>query len=152
MPNVNSAYYGNIEVDDAAIIEFDRGIPGFEDHRRFALLPVQGNEFFFLLQSLHDPDICFTLADPEPFFPDYQPSLEPEDIKRVEAGPEDDIYVYVILTIPPDFKKTTANLMSPILVNPRTRKGVQAVPSRSHYTTRHRLFPEKPARAADGGK
>ena len=36
----------------------------------------------------------------------------------------------------------TANLIAPIVINARTRKGKQIVLDRSPYTTKHRLFPQ----------
>lgn len=150
---VKNALLGEIEVKDDEIIDFPQGIPGFESEKRFALLPVPGTEFFVLLQAVGEGGPCFTLADPEPFFPDYRPEVEEEHFNLIEAGPEDEVVAYVILTVPEDFTQTTANLMSPILINRSKKKGLQAVPSRSRYATRHRLFPEPPpAKKAAGGR
>jgi len=121
---------------------FDYGLSGFEAYHRFALVAMEGVAYFLFLQSLEETTICFTIADPEYFFPDYQPDISPVDIEALKTETDDDLLAYVILTIPKDFKQTTANLLSPITINPRTHMGMQIVPVKSQYTTRHYLFPQ----------
>lgn len=142
MVRIKTAPYGEIDIDDKYMIDFVYGLPGFEDYHRFALVPMEGTAYFLFLQSLDDTSICFTIADPEYFFPDYQPDISPVDIEALKTEADDDLLAYVILTIPKDFKKTTANLLSPIIINPRNHMGMQIVPVKSQYTTRHYLFPQ----------
>ena len=79
------------------------------------------------------------------FFPDYQVELLRSVLEnlKVEEGAEE-LAVFVVLTVPEDFRKTTANLLAPVIINPVQKRGLQFVPGTSSYTTRHPIFPDKP--------
>jgi len=152
---INSLYYGELEVVEEVVISFPHGLPGFENHRKFVLLPIKDVGSLYFLQSLAEKDICFTLADPEPFFQDYQPEFSVEDIETLTVKEEDELQAYVILTIPEDFKKSTANLLSPVLINTSRSIGMQIIPAKSVYTTKQLLFTANEAgeqTASAGGK
>ncbi|MDR1616192.1 MAG: flagellar assembly protein FliW [Syntrophomonadaceae bacterium] len=120
---------------------FSDGIPGFPGDKKFIIMPVDEKGPFYYLQSL-DTELCLLIADPFVFFPDYQIELPDEHVLSLSKGDEQDsqFAVYVILTLEEDFKKTTANLLAPIIVNAVTRKGIQYIPPSSSYTTRHAIF------------
>ncbi|MGE5380694.1 MAG: flagellar assembly protein FliW [Methylocystaceae bacterium] len=140
MPNVKSSLYGELEVNEDSLIAFPLGLPGFEEYKKFALVAFPDATWLFVLQAVDNEHICFNVADPEIFFPDYAPDLAPTDLELLETSGDDELYAYVMLTIPKDFQQTTANLLSPIIINPRLKRAVQIVPARSKYTTRHLIF------------
>ncbi len=48
---IESPRFGTLEVDASKIIEFPRGLPGFESCRRFTLFDPPGNDpKYFILQ------------------------------------------------------------------------------------------------------
>lgn len=118
-----------------------RGLPGFEDIERYTLKTVPGNPWFYWLESEDGPS--FLITRPEPFFPDYRIKVDKETI--CEIGDIGDISVYLILTVPGDPSRMTANLMAPLLVNEAQGLGCQVVLHDSGYTTRHPLFTRKTA-------
>jgi flagellar assembly factor FliW len=59
----------------------------------------------------------------------------------------------VVLTIPEDFRHTTANLLAPIIINSENLQAMQYIAMKSSYTTRHPIFKlENKAAAAGEGR
>jgi len=137
-----STRFGVIEVAEDEIIHFPQGIPGFEECRRFTLIVASESSPFRFLQSLDDPDLTFVVTDPLWFRPDYRVRVRREDLEKIGAAGVDEVAVYVIVTVPQNPQDMTANLLAPLLINTRTREGVQHVQSDSPYQTRHRIRDE----------
>lgn len=141
---IRSSQLGEIETEEDRVISFPNGIPGFENDREYAIFSIDGDGPFYYMHAVRNPDLCLVLAVPFVFFPDYEPELSPEslDILEMESS-EQELAVFTVLTIPQNFKDTTANLLAPIIINPEKKKGVQHVPGNSRYQTKHRIFPQQ---------
>lgn len=88
-----------IEVDADSIIEFPAGIPGFETCHRFKLFHREGaTPTVFWLQSLDDPELMFSLADPELFNISYELTLSTEEQQALCATPSDDLRLAILLS------------------------------------------------------
>ena len=125
----------------ANVIEFETGMFGFPNARRFILGEVPGGgEIFKQLLAVEQPDLGFTLVMPNAFFPDYLPPISEEDLTALEAGNVEDVVIMVIANVPREVKESTANLRAPLMFNPYTRKARQVILSDERYTTRQRLF------------
>ena len=60
---IESPRFGTLEVEPSRIIEFPKGLVGFENCRRFSLFHAEGGEpTYFILQSLDDPAIAFHMT------------------------------------------------------------------------------------------
>src|SRR5690625_6657364 len=68
---VATKYIGEIEVDQEHIIEFQSGLPGFLDEKRFVLINIPGNTVFQTLQSVKTPNLAFVVTDPYFIYQDY---------------------------------------------------------------------------------
>lgn len=149
---LKSSRLGEVEIDEARVISFPGGIPGFENDREYAIFPINEEGPFYYMHAVRNPDLCLVLAIPFVFFPDYELELSPEalDILGIE-NKEPELAVYSILTIPRDFKEATANLLAPIIVNPATKTGLQYIAGNSRYQTKHRIFPKQPKMAEGQG-
>ena len=63
---IKSPVFGNIEIADEKVLDFPAGLPGFEHCRRFALVHEEGHDpDVFLLQSLDDAEVAFSVTGPE---------------------------------------------------------------------------------------
>lgn len=127
---VNTKLFGQIEIDDEKIIEFPGGIVGFPDLNKFALVhdseKSDGSSLGFLL-SLDEPAFAMPAMDPHIVKPDYNPMVEDDLLSGLgELIPEETI-VLVTVTVPHDIKKMTVNLMAPVIINAKTRKGAQVI-------------------------
>ncbi|RYL95811.1 flagellar assembly protein FliW [Sporolactobacillus sp. THM7-4] len=136
-------YYGELEIEDKDILSFPNGLPGFLDERRFILQPF--GEAFFILQSVDEPETAFIVTSPFLFFEKYSVDLPDHFVKQLRIRSEEDVSVWVIVSIQRPFPESTVNLRAPIIINRRERIGKQYIPDHSRYGLRHRLMSEKAA-------
>lgn len=126
---IDSPRFGTLEVEPSKVIEFPRGLPGFEQCHRFTLFHPEGSEApnYFILQSLDDVQVAFHLADPESFGFSYEISLSDEEIADLDLADPADAAVVVILTKSSDDEPLRANLNAPLIINLAARRGLQHV-------------------------
>ena len=121
----------------SAEIHFPRGLPGFEDHNRFVLIEREALAPIVILQSASQPELRFLTVPVWLADPGYQIGITEEDLKALELenqpNPGGEIINLAILTAL-DGKTFTANLLAPVVINPRTKLGVQAVRSDARYS------------------
>lgn len=141
---LQTALLGELEINETNIINFPEAIPGFPGEDEFVLIPLDDNSPFYYLQSVKTKDLCLIVADPFTFFIDYEIELDEESLQKLEIVDEKTNFtLYCILTIPEDFKKTTANLLGPVIINWDKKIGLQFIAQNSDYTTKHFIFPQK---------
>ncbi|MFZ5639699.1 MAG: flagellar assembly protein FliW [Bacillota bacterium] len=137
---VKTSRFGEVECQDEHIFSFIEGPLGFPGAKNFVIINHPGNNIFKWLQSVDDPELAFVIAEPFVFFSDYEFNLEDTDVTLLEIRDPKKVLVYTILVIPPDFKKITANLKAPIVINGDNRKGKQVVLLDERYSTKHFVF------------
>jgi flagellar assembly factor FliW len=137
---IQSAKLGPVEIENEKLIAFPEGIPGFPAVRQYVLLEYDKGHPFFWLHAVEDPELAFVVTDPLIFKPDYRPALTPEELKELEIDQLDSVVVLTILTIPHDDPlKLTANLLGPLVINTKTKRGKQFVLSDQNYSHREPL-------------
>ena len=142
---IESKALGRVTVSADHIITFASGLPGFPDERRFALINDHLQPPFYCLQCLDNPSLAFVVADPTALVPDYRPKNGAATLQELNASSPEDLQALVTLTIPPGRpREITANLMSPLLINPEQRLGKQVVIERPHYSHQYPIIAEKP--------
>jgi flagellar assembly factor FliW len=135
---IESQALDRITVPENRIITFAAGLPGFPRERRLALLNEHLKSPFYYLQSVDNPAVAFIVADPAPLVPDYRPKNGPSALKELQTQNPEDLLVLVTLTIPPGRpREMTANLMSPLLINPKLGLGKQVVIEKPQYSHQH---------------
>jgi flagellar assembly factor FliW len=150
---VKSARFGPLEVDEKDFLRFPEGLPGFADQRAFVFLPYGPESPFAFLQSVTDPDLVFLIVEPFIFFNDYQFELDDTLAQKLGVSKKLLPQIFTIVTVPDNPEEMTANLLAPVVVNPRKKIAFQIVLEKAPYTTRHRLFPQGFAPlTAKGGK
>ena len=139
---IMTSRFGEIEVAEDAVIHFAAGIPAFEEAHEFLIIPYGDDSPYSFLQSVKTPDLAFLMTMPHTFFPDYEVTIDDDVEHELALTSPDDVLIYTVLTLSgKEIRDLTANLIAPIVINARTRKGKQIVLDRSPYTTKHRLFP-----------
>lgn len=117
---------GSREVRLDKVINFPRGIIGFEHLRDFTLLQIAEGTALLVLQSMDDPALGLLVADPYFFMPEYSLCLSDAEQTLLKARDAGDLAVLVTAGIPPGKPEETAlNLLGPILINYRERLGLQ---------------------------
>ena len=148
MPKLSTVYFPELEYTNDAVFDFPGGIPGFEDQIAFLFVEQPATRPLVFMQSLLNPRLCFLAVPVLTVNPEYRLNLAPEDLPTLGFKPGDplrigtDIGCFVLLTVSED-APPTVNMMSPIVVNLRSRKGIQAIPTTSEYSLRQPLVMEK---------
>jgi len=141
--------FGPIAFERESILEFPRGLPGFEECRQFVAVQVPGTEPLVFLQSLEQARLCFTTMPVQSVDEDYRLRVTDEDLALVElpAGRHPNIGQDVLCLAVLSLRETgpTANLLAPLVVNLTNRKGVQAVAPESDYSHQHPLLAQEAA-------
>jgi len=133
MMTIESPRFGRMAVSPEKIIDFPRGLPAFEDLRRFTLLHPEGEApKYFILQSLDDVEIAFHITDPAPWGFSYQIKLSDEESALLGEGEPGD-FVVVVMLISTDTGGVRANLKAPLVLNLKTRRGLQHIFSTLDY-------------------
>jgi flagellar assembly factor FliW len=135
---IQTSRFGRIEVDEARIISFSEGLPGFPKHRRFALVQPSPDPVFLWMQCVDDPELAFVVCDPRSFVPDYRVPIRKDEIAALAFADAADCHVLVIVNTVNG--ELTANLLGPIVVGAHSRRARQVVLSDKRYGIRHRLL------------
>lgn len=133
---------GLVTVAEDQVITFAAGLPGFPDAHRFALIKHHLEPPFYCLQCVDNPSLAFVVTDPTALVPDYRPKNGSRTLEELRANSPEDLQALVTLTIPPGRpREITANLMSPLLINPEMGLGKQVVIEKPHYSHQHPMLP-----------
>lgn len=135
-----SSLLGELEFEEKDIIMFPAGIPAFEREKSFLLIAMGEGTPFYYLQSALNPGLCLVVANPFAFFPRYSIEIGPEELEGLDCSRREELLIYVILTVPRDFRQSSANLVAPLIINQESRKGLQFIVTNGDYTTRHPIF------------
>ena len=123
--------FGTIDIADDKIITMEKGMIGFPDLKKFALIfdeEKKDRDFKIMwLQSMDDGDIAFPVTDPTYIQETYAPSVNEEIIAHLGAMDEDNTYLLVTVTVPQKVTDLSVNLKAPIVINMDTNKGAQVV-------------------------
>jgi flagellar assembly factor FliW len=122
-------------------LHFPSGLLGFPEVSEYVLLDIEADLPFKCLQAVNDPDLGFILIDPFMLMPDYQVTIEPQDLSDLDVHDQQHLCLLAILTVPPGAPgQTTANLQGPIMINTENYRAKQLVLVQSPYHTRHPLL------------
>lgn len=138
---ISSTRFGQLEVDPSTILKFPRGIPGFETSTDWKLLYEEDDDgkpragIVFHMQSLTDPDVTLPLADPSVFGFNYEFVLSDSELAELKLEDPADLAVLVLLSSknpssqsgPLSIHDIYANIAAPILINIKSRIGVQKI-------------------------
>ena len=141
---INTKWFGTVEINDAKVITFDKGLIGFEDCSRFAIVyetEDKKEKPIMWLQSLDEQALALPIIKPEYIVDEYAPDVEDELVYKLgENVKSDDLMIFVTMTVPSDLTKMTCNLKAPIIINTATMKAVQAVAANEDYVVRFPVY------------
>ncbi|MDD5579192.1 MAG: flagellar assembly protein FliW [Methylobacter sp.] len=132
---IKSRFFGDQTIDPSTIISFPNGIPGFEDQTRFKLFHHEGNPVIFLLQSLDDDSLLFSVAQPSLFNIYYSFTLTDAEEATLRIENPADILILIILQKDEDNQRNQkptikGSINFPLVINSAKRIGLQKVISR----------------------
>ncbi len=123
---INTRDFGLMELNESELLFFPQPIFGYEGLQRFALLSYEDAEDgISFLQSVERAEVCFVLLDPQTLNIPYNPAISDETAFLLgDVGP---IALRLIAIVPEDFRKTTVNLKSPLVINTENRLATQVI-------------------------
>lgn len=137
MENI-STMYGEFEYDKDSIITFNKGIPGFEEYKKYLLLKLD-IEGFELLQSVEENKIGFIVVSPFDIDESYEVKLTEDFISKLKIKEATDVKLLGIVTLNSSIEKTTVNLKAPIIINVKNNFAEQLLTDNSKYKIKHPL-------------
>jgi flagellar assembly factor FliW len=135
---IETTRFGRLTVDDERVMTFPRGLLGFPNHTRFALIQTGEENYFFWLQSVDDANLAFVVTDPSIFFKDYEVPVREETASDIQLTDMNYAQVFVICNKVEEW--LTGNLLGPIVVNAANRLAQQVVLTEKKWTTRQPLL------------
>jgi flagellar assembly factor FliW len=153
---VKTKHFGEIDLDEDKIIEFENGIMGFEDYKKYTILydtETGEKQDISWLQSLDEPALAIPVANPFIIKADYNPQVEDELLKPLGNLTEENVVVLVSITVPENIEKISANLKAPFIINSDERKGAQIIVENADYEIKYCFYEQlKAYKAAKEGK
>lgn len=135
--------FGEIDIYEGKIITLERGMIGFPDLQRFALIYDEEKGLkassVMWLQSMDDTQVAFPVMQPNQIKPDYNPMVSDEMLIPLGELNEENTYVLVTLTAMPKKEDTTVNLKAPIVINTETKRGCQLIVD-DDYPVKFRIY------------
>lgn len=141
---VNTRIFGEIDLDEDKIIEFDKGMLGLSDLKKFTLLynseEEGGRPAISWLQSIDEPGLAFPVILPTLVDENYNPIVEDELIAPLGELNDDNLTVLVTVTVTSDITQMTTNLKAPIIINSDTKKGCQVIAENPDYEIKFKIY------------
>lgn len=140
---VQTKFFGEVDLADDKILDFPNGIIGFENFNKFAILyDIDNNSEARIswLQSLEEPTLALPVIDPLAIVPDYAPMIEDELLKPLGNPADEDLLFLLVLTVPSDMKKVTANMKAPVIISTETRQGIQIIADNADYPVKFNVY------------
>jgi len=129
---IESTSLGTQLDDSEAHIVFPRGIPGFEQDRRFQLFQQHAGDVVGYLQSVDDPDITFSVFAPESLNIFYEFILSDEEQALLKLERAEDAVLLLMAyrqtteeNIEAQGSRVNASFMAPLVINIESRLGLQ---------------------------
>lgn len=136
---LETSRFGEIDVDEGAILTFTQPIIGFQEFRRFLLMEADSANGVSWLQSVDVGDLAFILMDPRQVVPDYEVKLSKHELTELAVSGVDELQIYTLVVVPQDRSKVRTNLKAPILINSKLRLGKQTILDKSEYPVQYFL-------------
>lgn len=138
---IQTKIMGELDVDERQIIDFPDGLIGFKKFTSYALLDAPQKPYFFL-QSMDLAELGFILLDPFLFRPDYSIDVADEAMVTLGVSGPEDALVLALVTVPLDGGVVTANLMGPVIIGRKARRGAQIILNDPRWKTKHDVMAE----------
>lgn len=132
-------YFGEVEYAEEDILHFVQGMFGFEDEKRFLVLPFSEDKSLLCLQSLNTPTLAFVMIDPFALHTSYAPVLQPEELKLLQVEDSHDLFFYALCAVKEPIGNSTVNLKCPIAIHDEARLAMQVILEDNTFGMRHLL-------------
>jgi flagellar assembly factor FliW len=126
--------FGTFEVDDKDPIHFPQGMIGFPSEKQFVLLRHRDDSAIGWLQSTTNPALAFPVVSIDALAVAY-PAITASAPAAAEPEQEADPHAVMAVLCASAGQPATVNLLAPIVVNVRSRKGAQILLEGTRFST-----------------
>lgn len=138
---INTTRFGEIEIDDNSIFEFIMPMIGYDDEDKFVIIDHGEDSPFKWMQSLKSPELAFVMTSAAYFEFDYVIDIPDVAVEKLGITSTEDIIVLNVAAIPNNNPRgTRVNLLAPVILNTKDKKGGQLILSGSGYDVNFPLF------------
>lgn len=141
---IKTKCFGEVDIADEKIVYFPEGILGFEELKKYTLIfDVKKNgekSKIAWLQSVEEPDLALPVINPFEVKKDYDPIVKDAMLKDLGEVTSENAVVLLVVTVPTDIAKATANLKAPIIMNSDTRRGAQVIVENKDYIIKYPII------------
>ena len=116
-----------VALQDQVIFEFDKGLPAFENSRRFIFILDEKVAPFVVMQAVDDASLSFVCVDPFTVKEHFEIKISEAVEERMDIQDNAEILILSFVTVSPEMTETTANLLGPIVLNMRNNKASQVI-------------------------
>lgn len=120
-------------------IIFEKGIPGFEEYKKFELNEIEENKDLKMIVSKEDSNIGFVSISPFKVKNNYEINLNDEIINELKIEKPEDVLVLNIITLGKTLESSTVNLKAPLIINIKNSKGKQLILQDDKYKIKEPL-------------
>lgn len=122
--------YGEFSPQECRLFDFPGSIFGFAGYKEWYLIISEKDKYFCYLQSAEDIDAGLILLHKDLCYPDYPLEFYEENLGLLmleSTQTLSDCAVFFVANIPQDMANITLNLQGPIVINPKSNRGIQAI-------------------------
>jgi len=138
---IKTRCFGEVEIEENKIVNFPDGILGFEELKRYTLIyDVKSNgekAKIAWLQAVDEPELALPVINPFEVKKDYDPIISETLLKDLEDINSENAVVLLVVTVPSDVTKTTANLKAPVIINSDSLVGAQIIVENKDYVVKY---------------
>jgi len=142
---IQTKFHGELKIKPEQTWNFPKGLPGFEDEKELALLPIEGNGIFQVLQSMKTGEVAFIVGNPHTLVEDYSFKVDEPTIDLLGIKEPEDVFVLSVLSLKEPFESSTINLQAPLIFQTKTKKAKQMILNDDNYSMRHPIGYQAPA-------
>lgn len=141
---IHTKCFGEVDIEDKKIVHFPDGLLGFEELKRFTLIyDVKQNgekSKIAWLQAVDEPELALPVMNPFDVKDDYDPVIREALMKDLGDINAENALVLLVVTVPRDVTKTTANLKAPVIINSDTCVGAQIIVENKDYIIKYPII------------
>lgn len=143
MITITTKRFGEMEFSEDSVVKVRGGLIGLAGHENFIIIRYQDDSPFYWLQCVDEPELALVMINPLLFKADYDPPIPLSVSQELDVRAPGELSIFVIVTIPAGSPQDmTANLLGPLVVNPRSRRARQLVLDDRVYSHRFRVIQE----------
>lgn len=140
---IDTRCFGKVDIADEKIVHFPEGLLGFENLKDYTIIYDITNgkrAKIAWLQSVEEPELALPVINPFDVMEDYNPTVDEELLKVLGDVTPENIVVLLVVTVPSEVEKTTANLKAPIIMNSDERLGAQIIVENKDYVIKYPII------------